>query len=312
MRSQTAWPTRWLPIAQHLQAVALEQLAAARGSSRRRRAPRRRRSGRPSRRARGRRSPSAPAFSASSVSGRSAHWPVNSVTGRAIEARRIWSHMSLCGSRSRAAARVGCTSRSCSSAWIRRTRWSSTSATRRTTRSASASCSATRRWPRSRPPIPESYAEITRRFVRWSEIDVHYRGEVITSGGHGFSAMGRKELLDILQTRAAELGVDLRFRSEVTALEGDLVVAADGVNSTLRARYALRARRWTGAGRRTRGSAPTHVFEAFTFLIAETAARRRPGPRLSLQRRDEHVHRRDDRRRCGSTRRRARRCSATS
>ena len=34
---------------------------------------------------------------------------------------------------------------------------------------------------------PESYAEITRRFVRWSEIDVHFRGEVITSGGHGFS-----------------------------------------------------------------------------------------------------------------------------
>ena len=34
---------------------------------------------------------------------------------------------------------------------------------------------------------PESYAEITRHFVRWSEIDVHFRGEVITSGGHGFS-----------------------------------------------------------------------------------------------------------------------------
>ena len=50
---------------------------------------------------------------------------------------------------------------------------------------------------------PESYAEITRRFVRWSEIDVHYRGEVITSGGHGFSALGRKQLLNILQTRAA-------------------------------------------------------------------------------------------------------------
>src|SRR4051812_41245000 len=81
---------------------------------------------------------------------------------------------------------------------------------------------------------PESYAEITRRFVRWSEIDVHHRGHVVTSGGHGFSAMGRKELLNILQRRAAALGVDLRFRSEVSELEGDLVVAADGVNSTLR------------------------------------------------------------------------------
>src|SRR5918911_4305360 len=86
---------------------------------------------------------------------------------------------------------------------------------------------------------PETYAEITRRFVRWSEIDVHYRGEVITSGGHGFSAMGRKELLNILQRRAAALNVELHFRSEVSELEGDLVVAADGVNSTLRSRYGF-------------------------------------------------------------------------
>src|ERR1700759_3580649 len=45
---------------------------------------------------------------------------------------------------------------------------------------------------------PESYAQITGRVVRWSEIDVPYRGEVITSGGHGFSAMCRKDLLQLL------------------------------------------------------------------------------------------------------------------
>ena len=115
---------------------------------------------------------------------------------------------------------------------------------------------------------PESYEEITRRFVRWSEIDVHYRGEVITSGGHGFSALGRKQLLHILQTRAAELGVELHFRHEVAALEGDLVVAADGVNSTLRGdRFGttLDRRRATYAWFGT-----PHVFDAFTFLIAET------------------------------------------
>ncbi len=115
---------------------------------------------------------------------------------------------------------------------------------------------------------PESYEAITSRFVRWSEIDVHFRGEVITSGGHGFSALGRKQLLNILQTRAAELGVELRFRHEVSALEGDLVVAADGVNSTLRGdRFGttLDRRRATYAWFGT-----PHVFEAFTFLIAET------------------------------------------
>ena len=77
-------------------------------------------------------------------------------------------------------------------------------------------------------------------------------------------------------------------------LEADLIVAADGVNSALRARYAdtfkptLDRRKATYAWFGTE-----HVFDAFTFLIAETDARRRPGPRLSLQRHDEHVHRRD-------------------
>src|SRR3954453_5380669 len=115
---------------------------------------------------------------------------------------------------------------------------------------------------------PETYAEITRRFVRWSEIDVHYRGEVVTSGGHGFSALGRKQLLHILQTRAADLGVELHFRSEVSSPEGDLVVAADGVNSTLRGDAfgtTLDRRRATYAWFGT-----PHVFDAFTFLIAET------------------------------------------
>src|SRR4051812_48129668 len=116
---------------------------------------------------------------------------------------------------------------------------------------------------------PESYAEITRRFVRWSEIDVHYRGQVVTSGGHGFSAMGRKELLNILQRRAASLGVELYFGSEVSELEGDLVVAADGVNSTLRDTYgfepSLDRRRATYAWFGT-----NHVFGAFTFIIKET------------------------------------------
>src|SRR3954466_7554172 len=74
---------------------------------------------------------------------------------------------------------------------------------------------------------PESYAEITRRFARWSEIDVHYRGAMVAPGGRGFSAMGRMELLNLLQRRASSLGVDLRFRTEVSELEGDVVVAAD-------------------------------------------------------------------------------------
>jgi anthraniloyl-CoA monooxygenase len=119
---------------------------------------------------------------------------------------------------------------------------------------------------------PESYGEIVRRFARWSEIDVRFRGETIRSGGHGFSAMGRKDLLNLLQRRAAGLGVELRFRTELSETpQADVVVAADGVNSTLRRLHAqafgpsLDKRHakyvWFGTDL---------VFDAFKFLIAET------------------------------------------
>src|SRR3954453_1440328 len=121
----------------------------------------------------------------------------------------------------------------------------------------------------------ETYDEITRRFARWAEIDVHYRGEVLTSGGHGFSALARVDLLNILQRRAAGLDVDLRFQTEVDGAgledELDLVVAADGVNSALRRRHAgafgpsLDRRKakyaWFGTDL---------VFDAFKFNIKET------------------------------------------
>src|SRR3954469_1532528 len=118
---------------------------------------------------------------------------------------------------------------------------------------------------------PESYAEITRAFARWTEIDVHHRGEVVTSGGHGFSAMGRMELLNLLQRRAAALGVDLRFRTEVSELEGDLVVAADGVNSTFRRRSADSFRPSLGVRAAKYGWFGTDlVFDAFKFFIKQT------------------------------------------
>jgi anthraniloyl-CoA monooxygenase len=123
---------------------------------------------------------------------------------------------------------------------------------------------------------PESYAEITRSFAHWDAIDIHYRGEVLTSRGHGFSGLARKRLLNILQRRAEALGVELRFRQEVTDIEAlrraDLVLAADGVNSLVRSRYAQhfapaldwRPNKfiWLGTTRR---------FDAFTFLFKEDA-----------------------------------------
>ncbi len=117
---------------------------------------------------------------------------------------------------------------------------------------------------------PKAFAEIERRFARWAEIDVHYRGETITSGGHGFSALSRRELLAVLQARAGDLGVDLRFRTEAPAdPDVDLLVGADGVNSQVRARHPFtptfeRGRSkyiWLGTDR---------VFDAFKFYVAST------------------------------------------
>src|SRR3954467_12874960 len=56
---------------------------------------------------------------------------------------------------------------------------------------------------------PVVHAAMEREFARWDDIDIHVKGEVITSGGHGFAAMSRLRLLQILQARCRELGVDL-------------------------------------------------------------------------------------------------------
>ena len=90
---------------------------------------------------------------------------------------------------------------------------------------------------------PLSYGQITDNFVHWTDIDIHYRGEKTRSGGHGFSALGRRELLGILQRRAASLGAEIRFETEAPpvdelAAEFDLVVAADGASSAVRAARA--------------------------------------------------------------------------
>jgi anthraniloyl-CoA monooxygenase len=90
---------------------------------------------------------------------------------------------------------------------------------------------------------PTVLGAMRREFAQWDEIDVHYRGSTFTAGGNGFAAMSRIGLLAILQRRCARLGVPVHFRSDIAdvdalAADHDLVVAADGANSLVRARYA--------------------------------------------------------------------------
>lgn len=123
-------------------------------------------------------------------------------------------------------------------------------------------------------PVVAEY--MSRRFARWSDIDVHFGGRMISVGGQGFAAMSRKELLELLQRRCAELNVDLRFQTMAPAIEEleanyDLVLAADGVNSQIRAKYAdafgpdldprTNKYMWLGTDQ---------VFEAFKFFVKET------------------------------------------
>ncbi len=123
----------------------------------------------------------------------------------------------------------------------------------------------------------ESYAAIRESFAHWDDIDIHYRGEVLTSSGHGFSGMSRKTLLGILQRRCSELGVDLRFETVVDSdleklSDADLIIACDGVNSGIRERYAerfqpdvdFRPNRFVWLG-------TTFPFGAFTFYFKNSA-----------------------------------------
>lgn len=120
--------------------------------------------------------------------------------------------------------------------------------------------------------------EIAGALHHWDDIEVHFRGRTVRSSGHGFSGIGRHRLLALLQQRCRELGVRFVFQRDVEDLEqlaarekADIVVAADGINSRTRARYAdtfapdtdVRACRfiWLGTPR---------TFDAFTFAFEET------------------------------------------
>lgn len=123
----------------------------------------------------------------------------------------------------------------------------------------------------------QTYQQIIDNFAHWDDIDVHFKDVVITSGGHGFSGIARQKLLHTLQRRCAELAVDLRFNQELCDVGGldklgiqnlDLVVAADGINSSIRKQYReffrpdleIRPAKFIWLG-------TTYKFKAFTFYF---------------------------------------------
>ena len=126
-----------------------------------------------------------------------------------------------------------------------------------------------------------TFDQITASLAHWDDIDVHVRDRVITSSGHGFAGIARKKLLNLLQARCEALGVTLHFQADLRDAAGlalyglagaNLIVAADGVNSALRARHAehfgpdldVRTARYIWLG-------TAFPFEAFTFYFVENA-----------------------------------------
>ncbi len=124
---------------------------------------------------------------------------------------------------------------------------------------------------------PVSAARISQAACRWDEYEVRATGKAVTHlAGYGFS-LGRRDLLDILAARAAELGVDIRYRDELTELTecagADLVVACDGARSRVRDQHAGHFGAEIEVGRNKYIWLGTpHVFATFTFGFERTPA----------------------------------------
>ncbi len=123
----------------------------------------------------------------------------------------------------------------------------------------------------------ESCARITEKFETWDNVDVVHKGERITIRGNKFSGIERIELLNILQKRCRELGVELRFNCEVPAknicADADLVVGADGVNSLVRQTYGEFFQPILSAGENKYIWYGTHqLFHGLTLTFRQTQA----------------------------------------
>ncbi|HEX2296198.1 MAG TPA: FAD-dependent monooxygenase [Actinomycetota bacterium] len=118
---------------------------------------------------------------------------------------------------------------------------------------------------------PETYEQIVDAFALWDVIEVRYGDDVVRCGGQVFSGMARRRLLDILQTRCEEVGVTLRFETEVgpgDVGDYDLVVAADGIHSRFRAAHAAALGPRIVEGRaRYVWFGTTCPFDSFTFVF---------------------------------------------
>ena len=122
---------------------------------------------------------------------------------------------------------------------------------------------------------PKSYELIRSKFAYWDALDVARDGEIVRISGNGFCGCSRKTLLQLLQQRCIEEGVNLHFEQNVDDLnkykDSDVIVACDGIGSQIRTKYSqefgtkieLKKNRFVWLG-------STKPLDAFTYFFRNT------------------------------------------
>ena len=122
---------------------------------------------------------------------------------------------------------------------------------------------------------PKSYDLIRSKFAYWDALDVARDGEIVRISGNGFCGCSRKTLLQLLQQRCTEEGVNFHFEHNVDDLSqfknSDVIIACDGIGSQIRTQFAcdfgtkidLKKNRFVWLG-------STKPLDAFTYFFRNT------------------------------------------
>jgi anthraniloyl-CoA monooxygenase len=121
----------------------------------------------------------------------------------------------------------------------------------------------------------QSYELIRSKFAYWDDIIVARDGESVNIAGNGFCGCSRKTLLQLLQQRCVEEGVNLHFEQNVDDLsrfaDSDIILASDGIASAIRTKHEnefgtkieLKKNRFVWLG-------STKPLDAFTYFFRST------------------------------------------
>jgi anthraniloyl-CoA monooxygenase len=121
----------------------------------------------------------------------------------------------------------------------------------------------------------QSYELIRSKFAYWDDIIIARDGESVNIAGNGFCGCSRKTLLQLLQQRCQEEGVNLHFEQNVDDISlfenADIVIASDGIGSSIRTKYeaefgtkiVMKQNRFVWLG-------STKPLDAFTYFFRNT------------------------------------------